>query len=906
MANRVLREGGELSSNQFRSYEKAILVSAAALAVIFALGVLGSRIGSRPFIAQNALVGVNLSAFAGVIIYRKGCAYSHRTPTLVEPALSEEDSSKTEPRKAGSEEEEGGATSSRVLPPPQGSLFPSSSPQVTPAARRQAVGALNVVFEGVEGEQLRAALAEAMQEDERPSSAPPQILMSGPDRLPQGWGDMAASYAPQTLMDWVIKPGTIQMRAYQISVEPILDLLLSHLGVQDTHILPLVDKVESLQHKRKEFQGALGPQIKGILNHIVKFADPHQNKYELRKELFELLNKAYSSHEYKVKDEGAHLLQEIAFVIFTKTDLHVFGEEAVVEAIGQGGGIPFPDLSRSIAQILQEDRDAIECSPVALRGSGQAGMKMKGHFNKGFKPVEENNVPNRTFSATYPFGEVDFIRFGSPTREDGEQPAQILESMRLFLDCCCRKKAKVLSFQHQDAVAKDDLSGNERPRLHAMVDLANEYQGTLEVVCLPFDGAFFKQKVEGEVESSVFLTQFKSEIRRKDNEQRYYFRGEHFDALDAILDKILSTYFNKGVLTQEERQVFMMLSHVYFEDYFIQMHRPQFVHNQCKDAMDRAMSLVSTIFYMANKQMGRLADRLVLNDFRTLVHTAPLLIKGIGMHGERFALLKRTIAFLEQFNGEMLPIGIERTTIHRALGQTFHPTPREAGIAGYDKAMHRHMRKEPHEIDFNIDYFGRMEEGLQFEKDFGRAEYLIGGKRIQLPEDYKQRCEEAGISWELIQKVTDPIVLQRSLSDAQLTAYLEMKKEVFKQKVRDPLLHNLCTQAAQDVVSFEWIKLFNLAGMERYVVQPSPEEAKVASCIYNVHTKDGRPFVEAILLMVMKDEKKRILHNLEGRVVIDVQNKRAMREWSLSWPMDGAADNYFLCLHDAVDFEAVM
>lgn len=526
-----------------------------------------------------------------------------------------------------------------------------------------------------------------------------------------------------------LQPGFVQNRAYILVTEPLLDTLLEG----GEKLLPLPEKAKLAKERVDQSR----PLLSGLYKTLGQMFQPGADVYALREQFFDELGKAYKSSAYKENKEFRGQLQEIGRAIFTKTPLYTFGEDATRSAMEAGGRKPV-DIKLPISEILEQDRKAIESAPEALTGGAwwAASEKMRGHCNVDFLPTHRNNPTHQLHTTTYEKNGKAFttecLRFGSPTieRERGG-PVEISPAFLLFLDSLreSSEKGKLLSFQHQnpDPEAGNVFGGKESQRLEAMVDLAQLQSDVLTVVTLPMDGPFFKGKKQYEkpMQATEFVQEFK--VKMQDPAHAQLPEG-HQDHINKIIDQVHEHYFQgeKRPLTREERQIFQMITYAHIEKYFIGEYKPQYYHSQCKDAMDRAMSLNVISYFIDAIAAGQENNPKVLEHVRTMTHMAPLIVKGIGMHGERFRLLKQVLDFLEKMpkesllNGEISGIKFVKTEFAQKMNQflSVPPSSAENGIQ-YQERM---LKEVGHSFHVELDQKRVVEEiGAQFEIDTSKA-----------------------------------------------------------------------------------------------------------------------------------------------------------------------------------------
>ncbi|MFN0064894.1 MAG: hypothetical protein ACKVOH_01520 [Chlamydiales bacterium] len=538
------------------------------------------------------------------------------------------------------------------------------------------------------------------------------------------------------VLSLVISPGFIQKRSYILTVQPLVDAVTP----EELRGLSFTEKAARLQEEIKKMdpKNEIDRHVMNMYKIIGKMTKKGADIYALRQQFFAEMSAAHDSLDYQGNIEGylalakasgveeakrqypsIAQLQEMAAATFTQVNLNQFGEESVRAAIQDGGRDPAVDFAQPMDEILRADRDAIEKADSDLKGGTffAGGSKLRGHLNIDFEPLHANNPCHVLHDSTFVVGREEFtstcLRFGTPTHERVGGKAEVIPLMRLFLDHCVAHGKRVTSFQHQNAQEKSALKGNEWPRLRAMIKLGEEprYAGTLFVITLPMDGDFFKQKGAFAKldDATAFKREFEGQIAGIAGVQRFHFPDGHgvreiTDDMHAIIENVHTTFFEgRETLTVEERQVFQMLTYVFMEEYFLARTRPDYYHGQCKDAMDRAMSMKAISYYINLIRTGGDKDPRKLENFRTFVHMAPLMIKGVGMHGERFRLLQQTVKILQglsesgraslkegvvKVRGQ--PVSCTKVHVKRDPAQSLYVSPRDASSPrAYKEIMQR-------------------------------------------------------------------------------------------------------------------------------------------------------------------------------------------------------------------------
>lgn len=317
---------------------------------------------------------------------------------------------------------------------------------------------------------------------------------------------------------------------------------------------------------------------------------------------------------------------------------------------------------------IQEDVNKIELAPAELVGRGieTTCHKLSGHFNVNFQPLRLNNYSEKLFTVAYESEGVirhcDFLRFGTPTLELVGKPVELEGAFVLFLNSLKEKGESILSVQLQNRAPKNFLLGDESERVELIIKTASNprYKDCLKVLALPEDSKFFKQadhehltnaedfkeallnQVIGEDEDSLFL------LPIQDAEKIQVVRD-----IETLIESVHMRFYNsKKQLEASERHTFQKRLYADLMFYFVAYHQPTFAHAQCKDAMDRAMSLITTFYHQTLMHQREVDLSSRQNELRVLTHGAALLIKGCPMHGERFQTLMHILNQNERIKTE--------------------------------------------------------------------------------------------------------------------------------------------------------------------------------------------------------------------------------------------------------------
>ncbi|MFN0064892.1 MAG: hypothetical protein ACKVOH_01510 [Chlamydiales bacterium] len=782
----------------------------------------------------------------------------------------------------------------------------------------------------------------------------------------QGWSGLAAQAAGQVVGGWVsaaaadavINPGSLARRAYVVAMLPLVEAVLLESGFRAGDILHWSEREKFEQLNQilvgarrlvhlMEGAGDMPEHFLAMLRSLVRMGSAEADTFVMRKEFFALLDTTYASEHYQSYLRGdiaatpmIKFFQNFGRIIYTDTNLFPFACESFAAATkDQRAEVDY--TTTPLATILGDDRVCIENAGDVLLGTAKSrrGMKSKGTFNAGFNPTHENNVPFPLFRAKYRIrGEdrdVECIRFGSPTSEVAyDKPALIIPVFRLYLDWCKANNKTLLSFQHQNPERKAVKEG-EWHRLKAVLDLAQEprYAGVIRVICIPFDGTFFKQKADGDQAAEAFLQEFKRQIRLRTTgphglgkEARYHFPVDQIGALDAIIDRVYRLFFDaKAALSQDERQVFLMIAHALFQEHFIALFKPDFFHSQCKDAQDRALSMIATMEFINLMRLEKHTDPEELNNFRVLIVAFTALVnKGMGMHGERFERLQKVVDHLQNFTkrpgwhqrlcAEPFVEGVEflGSTYPRSEGAGFWPHPADAHTAEeYDRLMmEREVLLVEHEVTMEWDWgYFRGQGARQAELDFTRNQYFINGKRLAVSEKLRAKLEAAETDRTLIAAIVQleeghrhPTEFHQGLANLRdrdqrfarmivadvMEIYSTAKEEAYEEALgvfgeQAPLLKALATQASLGVAMPVLYQRYGNADVGR-VLYGHCTEMLIQPTLFNIAQQEGDKIVVEILHLspIGPGEAQPPRFNLESRLCLNVTDGTAHFSWEYS------------------------
>ena len=323
-----------------------------------------------------------------------------------------------------------------------------------------------------------------------------------------------------------------------------------------------------------------------------------------------------------------------------------------------------------------------------------ATHKARGFTNVNFYPLMTNNFISKLWSVSYfichnshtscfKFIKTNCIRFGSPTSEQlkfslslskgiKKESATVLNSFLGWLDQLVIVGEKVVSFQHQNPKDKGLGKGSEKQRLDLMFEIPflqnKRYAKTYIPIGLAMDGDWYQQTGIYAEESSPynsFKTEYINFLKGEKNDSNLKTSPYRIDwdqlknlgldkenvikDLEVQIDKMHTIYFDKkNYLSLLERQVFITFSYTFIEEYFILALKADHYHSQCKDAQDRAMTIIILTRWRNLVRSGGINDPAQRKELRTLMHFAGIFIKGTPMHGgEKNPINGRAKSFLQ-------------------------------------------------------------------------------------------------------------------------------------------------------------------------------------------------------------------------------------------------------------------
>ncbi|MCH9609917.1 MAG: hypothetical protein S4CHLAM45_13570 [Chlamydiales bacterium] len=494
-----------------------------------------------------------------------------------------------------------------------------------------------------------------------------------------GGGGLLASLAGAVVnaASWLFSGGTLQKRLYY----HLLTTLIESFDETCCQTAPLEEKIQALKHFLKsEFDFDFENPKEGVeislqkaFAHLFSVQNRETDFAQARYGFFTEIDNAYNT------DKGHALLRYIGFCLFTKVDLNNYADDAVHEALRSGGReVTAVCAGDNLHKLFKEDHTAIAQANSDLKGgSGFANAnKAKGHFNVNFQPLRENNFASRLWKQ----GDTTVLRFGTPTIELNGNGVVVEPLFLLFLDYLKEHNLTLVSFQLQNSKDKQGASGDEHQRLEKILELgrSEEYRDVIKVIAFPMDDDFFFQKNgwADKENAEIFIGEFRDRILGEDPDSHFSTPGADQYDVASLLKQVHSAFFDSTeTLNHDERQVFQMITYVFLKEYFTHKYQADFSHTQCKDAMDRAMSLNALYYYINLIRTGEHEDSEKLREFRTNVHFAPLLIKGVPMHGKRFELFMKVMAHLEKMKKDQKLANIQRFVVPSAEGRPVTPRP---------------------------------------------------------------------------------------------------------------------------------------------------------------------------------------------------------------------------------------
>ena len=463
-----------------------------------------------------------------------------------------------------------------------------------------------------------------------------------------------AGLATNYVKTW-ISPGKIQMRFYELQINFLIEQILAYNETHNTFEeiplpLSLVEKLEKLAEKKFEDQDI--QNFKKAMVRIIKeqAGDPYYTRCSLLGEI----ETAYAKLS-ETSPLFQSFLQHLGFQLYTQFDAFSYGEDSVIRFLKTK-----EVTLDTLATVLESDRSAIKALPSEIIGEKirDNRERLRGAGDVFFYPMLTNNFACRLWQEKYSNGKtVQIIRFGTPT---SSQTASVLGQMNLFVKECETQKKTLFSFQHQ-------TFNGEQARLQLMFDLAAQYPTAFYCLNLDMDSSFYHQTRRGidsdttntpiEIKYADFkvdLIQHMIHLRMSENTKvKIDAISTYHDDLSQIADGVLRDEFSEvsdRPLTVKERQEFIFIFYTRYREYLHSKIAPDFSCHQCKDTMDRSMSLAIASYLANAKDLGQHNDPFVLRNVRTLTNFVGMIVKGSPMDSGRFERFIPVIQRLSSHN----------------------------------------------------------------------------------------------------------------------------------------------------------------------------------------------------------------------------------------------------------------
>lgn len=311
----------------------------------------------------------------------------------------------------------------------------------------------------------------------------------------------------------------------------------------------------------------------------------------------------------------------------------------------------------------------IACDFQAILASSKKGSKtfknfhsLRGYFNVAFWPLMINNFPSILWQSEYldEDGEkftIRCARLGTPTSQNKGSPV-LLPFFLSFLDMLKINQQRVISFQLQNP--KKKITGNENSRLNLMFQIPDmedkKYFKTYFPIGLAMTGEWYNQTGKygiPDLKTELFIEEYLEYLTNPNKEDAklqcspYNINWKQFvklgirksnvkQDLKTIFSNLHALYFGKrDSLNHEERKIFITVSYVFIEEYFVLLLEGAYYENQCKDGQDRTMLIFCLKYWRDMVRSHKIHNPSEREKFRCLVHFAGLFIKGAPMHGTK-------------------------------------------------------------------------------------------------------------------------------------------------------------------------------------------------------------------------------------------------------------------------------
>ncbi|MDR3623912.1 MAG: hypothetical protein P4L16_02095 [Chlamydiales bacterium] len=336
-----------------------------------------------------------------------------------------------------------------------------------------------------------------------------------------------------------------------------------------------------------------------------------------------------SEYQQNSSPRSNKMLQHIAKAFFTEVDHHLFCNK-LTEIMKRAGSFQLKLLNKSEydqdARFLQWDwflrspsknsegfqhisedtkhfyndllsaRASIEHAPHALRIPFFAMLWqfMQGQLNLHYDPYTQENTPYKLFETS---NKIPIIRMGTPTIETIFAPftksAAITNEFLAFLDAykAMNKCHLYINLQNRNEA---HFGRNEAPRCKAIEALSVQYPGTIIVLTLAKNTAFYHQEEQFTDIDNAQL--FKTELlnQTKSTDGGFYF-GDLPEELTSDkfflshIDYVHTTFFaDKALLKRNERLDFIELFYLELEKCYLNSLAIASCNISCKDGIDRA------------------------------------------------------------------------------------------------------------------------------------------------------------------------------------------------------------------------------------------------------------------------------------------------------------------------------
>lgn len=409
------------------------------------------------------------------------------------------------------------------------------------------------------------------------------------------------------------------------------------------------------------------------------------------------LREALGNHEYKklltyppTKEESFNqfllsLIHSICYIIFTTP-------------------IPFEMVSHYIHQVVEEANalhshehrnhaeksnllwNRLACDYAAMQKvlryhpSGSL-TKVLESIEKGdyqsYDPFFQLNTPFGFYHIFYDERKVSLIRLGSPTNQEFIHKGRIIDEFKGFLRHLIEEKGPQ---KHLLINLQDRTSWREFARSHLLEDLpkTKDFSNCLVTVSLEADTEFYHQSppYQEENHSHKFIKNFLSQL--KEEKSGYYFPAHLKKEILSefaphVMDEILKVFFfNKNVLTKNDRLDFIEIFHLFLELKLLETVNCSSFSMICKDGIDTSIPCAASLFIFLKFLEEEKISQVDLQAIEVLLYSVTFLVRDRILLPEKFQRFINTIKRLETARHEY---GLNYSKIILEAFGSYYKTP---------------------------------------------------------------------------------------------------------------------------------------------------------------------------------------------------------------------------------------